>query len=577
MTKQQRIFIGILVLALASRLYKLDTYAPYIDEKFTLLTSNGICVGGRNQEDVFFSKKYFTPKEFWKYKHYADYEEAIARAEIGAHLPYNFALHAWSSVWGLSDFSQRIFSAILGFLTIILVYFFVKDVLKSPNLALVAAFLATIEPMFLALNHMIRSYSLSLFLTLSSTYLFFKLLQAKDDKKIIYLYFLYFLVTTIALLTHFLNGMVLLIQGLYVLCYVRDWNKWLKIGISAGLSIGILLLWFMYGGGQWTFQFMADKNVLHSQIAKLPANQNPLSGTVDYPTWQNLYLHLSEVISDFFLTTNGLYAKLKGTKNFIVFFVSILASIFIYQKVAEKYKYWAIYGVSLIAFLLYSTAKIDYLILSANVFMLALYVGRLQTTESKSKKRFFIFLLFFCIVPQVYLCFDAIKSGHTGSITQRYGAFAMHYSVILVAILVENLWYYANFIRVPIFSILVIQMFFVLKIDMKIFDDTSAKYTYFENPRTRNPYKIVSELIIQNYAEGDTIVYPSNNKNVYSTVLKEQKTLNISDAQYTNIYLPKNADFIQKIDVYEVDKVKIIKRDGSSMLIFDFEGTKYRY
>ena len=69
----------IIALAFMLRVYKSGTYALYLDEKYTLVISQGIVMEGANQKDVFFvpGKKYFTPKEFWKEKTFADYKMCI--------------------------------------------------------------------------------------------------------------------------------------------------------------------------------------------------------------------------------------------------------------------------------------------------------------------------------------------------------------------------------------------------------------------------------------------------------------------------------------------------------------------
>jgi hypothetical protein len=49
------------------------------------------------------------------------------------------------------------------------------------------------------------------------------------------------------------------------------------------------------------------------------------------------------------------------------------------------------------------------------------------------------------------------------------------------------------------------------------------------------------------------------------------------DAQYVNLYLPKDADYIQTIDAKEPNKVMLRKRDGKKIEIFDFKGDTFRY
>ncbi len=67
------LFIFIIVLAFALRVYKSGSYGIFLDEKYTMVISQGVVMEGANQKDVFFTpgKKYFTPprvlagKTFW--------------------------------------------------------------------------------------------------------------------------------------------------------------------------------------------------------------------------------------------------------------------------------------------------------------------------------------------------------------------------------------------------------------------------------------------------------------------------------------------------------------------------------
>jgi hypothetical protein len=49
------------------------------------------------------------------------------------------------------------------------------------------------------------------------------------------------------------------------------------------------------------------------------------------------------------------------------------------------------------------------------------------------------------------------------------------------------------------------------------------------------------------------------------------------DAQYVNLYLPKDAEFIQMIDVHEANKVILKKKNGQKVEIFDLKGDIFRY
>ena len=109
-----------------------------------------------------------------------------------------------------------------------------------------------------------------------------------------------------------------------------------------------------------------------------------------------------------------------------------------------------------------------------------------------------------------------------------------------------------------------------------IWEDNSPRYFMsFSEPRKMNPYEFSASVIQREYAKGDTVLYPS--------VFIEKRggvgmpSYSVSDAQLTNFYLPKDAEFIQRVDIQEENKIIIKKANGSEKLIFDFKGAKYRY
>jgi hypothetical protein len=184
------ILSGIIFLAFALRVYNSDKYGLFFDEKATLLITQGVVHEGANQHDVFDKKDspYFTPQEFSKPKTLADYNEAIARGDIGHSPAYYVILWIWLKIFGLSDFSLRFPSVIFSTLTVLLLYFFVKRHFRQEpetanRLALISAFIAAIEPLFIAHSHIARNYSMTFFLTLLSTHVFLIIIEKEKKRK----------------------------------------------------------------------------------------------------------------------------------------------------------------------------------------------------------------------------------------------------------------------------------------------------------------------------------------------------------------------------------------------------------
>ena len=167
------LLVLILGLAFFLRVYHSGTPGISLDEKYTMVISQGVVMGGSNQKDVFYTpgKTYFTPREFWKEKTFNDFIEANIRGDIGNSPTYYGILWVWMKLFGLSDFSARLLSVVCSTLLVGLLYVFVRRHLKSTPLALISAFLAAIEPFFVAYSQMARNYSMSFLLTLLATHL----------------------------------------------------------------------------------------------------------------------------------------------------------------------------------------------------------------------------------------------------------------------------------------------------------------------------------------------------------------------------------------------------------------------
>jgi hypothetical protein len=568
-SRQNLIFLFILCFGFLIRTYHLAHFAPFTDEKFTYLCSQGISVGGANQGEVFFEKKYFVSNEFWKTKNLNDYYEAIARCDFGTHFSYVILLKYWISIVGFDDFSIRFLSVIFSILGIWLIYLLAKNETKSNNIALIVAFLVAIEPLFIAQSRMARSYSVGIFFSVLSSYYFLKIIFESQTKTKHFI--IYALSCVICLLTHYITVWLMVAQSIFALIYLRNSKKWLHLSIVALLNGAVLYYWLFYGGGKWSFEFLADKNELHKKLANLPPDQNPLRGVVEIPTLKNLLLKTSEIISDIFILTNGVLVKMIGLKNMIVSLVTGLGIFGLYIS-QFKYKIHLIFVLQIITILIYSINKEAFFVFQNVVFLTLLGIRNLLNSNHK---RIIIYLLLTLLVPLSYLLFDAVKGGHTGNLAQRYLFISYPYCMILVAILINEATKIEDVaLKYLMIFVLVLQCFYVLKTDWKILTDTEPKYSYFAKPREQNPHRKVAKIIKKQYAEGDTLVLPSWNNGVYDKIRKAQ-SYDIMDAQLINLYFDKDSKIIERVNPNEADKVYLNHKNGEKTLIFDFGGVRY--
>ncbi|MVM41931.1 hypothetical protein GO730_36765 [Spirosoma sp. HMF3257] len=598
---------AILALALGLRLYRVGTYGIYFDEKSTLLISQAICLEGSNQKDVF-SKPYFTPAEFWKTKTINDFIEADIRGDIGNSPAYYGVLWLWLKVFGLSDASLRMPSVIFSTLIVWLLFVFVRRHLRPKQLAdeptssgaltlasvdklaLTSAAIATIEPFFVSYSHIARNYSMTFFLTLLATHLFL-LIQERirssarhsSGLSLPWLYVAYGAVFVTAVLSHYLAITVFLCHGLYALLYLRNGRVWVTLGLTAIVGLGFISLWFIYGGGTYTFYILEEQKNFYRHLAITNPRGNGF-GIILPATLPNIATRAIPVFSDLFIVTNGLSQVLGSVRNSLLALGLGLSSTLVMHRylTVSKPPVWVYAAVSLLLLAglpFYTIEPARLLVLSIAIPFVYL-IGRFVITYTDtSQKRFVVLLVLLAFVPTLFLLFTAWRSGHTYGITQRYSGFSFPYVCILVALGFYQLATLRWWFSLPVAVVLLIQTVHIIQTLGDIYADTSPKYTLFGKPRIANPYRSSALQLKQLYALGDTILYPNKKRLIFSE--KNDRTfspVSLIDAQLVNVYLPKDAQYIQRIDPNERDRIVLVKgNSGKKITIFDFQDHTYRY
>jgi uncharacterized membrane protein len=601
----------ILIIGISLRLYHLDSYSIFFDEKSTMVVSQGIVLEGANQKEAFSTRKVtipefwkappfslrppdgllfsftyqetfypraFTPAEFWAPKTLADYYEAMTRSDIGNGSFYYLLLHFWLDLFGLSDYSARMFSVVFSVFIIGLTYLFGKRFF-SINTGLIAAGIVAIEPFFIAYSHQARNYSLTFFLTLLATYLFLQIIEIKSAKrKDIWLYVGYILAAGLSVLSNFLAIVVLLVHGLYALFFLRSISGWIKMAISAVAALSGVTWWLLFAGGKYTFYSLNHQAAEYKRFAETSPGNNPFGV---YPaTLINVYNKSLPIFSDLLIFTNGMSDSLVGKRNAVI---SILVGIFLivwYRfkdriKLHEFFMPRVPYVIVLLSSLVYTSNKIQFCILSVVIFALS-FLYDIHKKADKLQRNRLTMLYMMALVPTLFLIVMAFKGGHTSSLTQRYSGFSFPYVIIVVSLLLQ---YYSRLtaeFRILIFFFLVVQFYFVGQRLQEFYEDRSVKYGYFATPRVPNPYYEAAQKIKDVYQPGDTILYPAFKLQVLSVMDRTYLPYSIQDAQLTNLYLSKSLNYIQRMDTTQVDRI-LIKRyiQNDTLEIMNLKGKRY--
>lgn len=579
------ILLLIIALAFGLRVYKAGVHGIYLDEKLTLVCTQGVVYEGSNQHDVFFTpgKTYFTPAEFWKPKTLTDYNEAIIRSDISNSPAYTAMLSAWIDAFGISDFSIRLPSVLFSTFIVILLYVLVRRYLKSEPMALLCAFLAAIEPFFIAYSHMARSYCTTIFVSLLATYLFLRILDRRaEGKQPIGLYVGYGLAFALTMLGHYLGALVFACHGLYMLLYVRDWRTYAGLAITGATAFVAILPWFIIGGGKYVFMTMAYQ----AQFYKKLADTNPFNngfGLILPATITNVFRRMELIVADLFMLSNGVTGETLGFRNLLIAMVlGVLAATLVYQsKQRSAIPSWVNVAVPLLLIAGYSVYTIHSprLLVAAALPLFVLMAYRaVRSFGQSSERRFLVLMGLLTIVPTLFIVVMAFRNGHTYGITQRYTSFSFPYAIVLSGLAIWQVLREPSYLRLVLGIVLLIQFLYVAKLLHRIYEDQAPKYTYFGRYRVSNPYARAAEQLNRLYTPGDTVLYPSPRNTPRDEVEKTHSTYSIADAQLTNLYLPHKATYIQRMDTTQTDRI-LLKRGKTGRLItvFDFEGATYRY
>lgn len=144
---------------------------------------------------------------------------------------YQLFLWAIHKVFGFGEFTGRYLSALLGIIHIPIIYILGKKIFDQ-RVGLVAAFLLTINFLYIWFSQETRSYEL---LSLLTTLSFIFYIDTQNNKK--YSFFYYALTLILLLNTHFFGFLPALAQAILILLNRKYIIKYITVAVSAIISL----------------------------------------------------------------------------------------------------------------------------------------------------------------------------------------------------------------------------------------------------------------------------------------------------------------------------------------------------
>jgi len=150
---------------------------------------------------------------------------------------YYVILELWSQLFGIDETSLRLFSALMGIIFTILLFFLAKDLFNT-KIALISSLLSSINLTIIYYSQEARVYIFLLVLATASSYLFFKALSTART-----IYWVTFVIVSIAgFYSHYFYIFFFSSQTLFLLLYLKKYSKQIKKILFSFFIIGVFFL-----------------------------------------------------------------------------------------------------------------------------------------------------------------------------------------------------------------------------------------------------------------------------------------------------------------------------------------------
>ncbi len=268
MFKTSIFIVALIVLATSIRLYHLDSKTLTVNETVTLCTANGITARSNGHFSILTElDSSFTKQDIRKLKIYGNVVEATVQ-NGGNSLVYNVLLSWWTKIFGNTNSSIRIISLIFGVLTVVLGYYFCRQLFNKQT-AIIAGLMLCVHPSLVEYGQLARAYVPATFFVLASTY---SLYQVTVSMRHIWLHIpMYVFCVCLSILCHYQTIFIFVAHILLVIFFRGHRKALIEYTIMLICSLALLAVW-MYNGGFEGTKIMAENDSLWNHHTALPSD-----------------------------------------------------------------------------------------------------------------------------------------------------------------------------------------------------------------------------------------------------------------------------------------------------------------
>ena len=233
---------------------------------------------------------------------------------------YILMLHYWSEHVSSSVAGMRALSVLFGVALVLVVFFAAWRITADKMMALCAALLCAISPMFLVHSQDCRTYALATFLTTLSTWFFFRLLKTEQPRRTDFV--IYVVAVSLSLLAHYSTCYIFMAHVVIALMERIDRRKWMMLS-GAALLVGLVLLLWLFNGGFEGLGHIAVRNEAYrDQVTKNPEINTFFNASTPRTMLQGAITQL------LWITGNGL-GPIGGRVRFSLLLIAIPAALIV--------------------------------------------------------------------------------------------------------------------------------------------------------------------------------------------------------------------------------------------------------
>jgi hypothetical protein len=263
----------------AIRMYHLNRQPLSHGEMLSLCIANGVYasdVGCLNVESHV--SESFTHQDIRDWKTLMHVHGATIH-DSGNAIAYNVMLYSWTLIFGDSPVSIRFLSLFFGMLTVILGYYFCRQ-LFNERTANIAGVLLCLHPVLIEYGQVARAFVPASFFILLATY---SLYQVTISKRHIWLHIpLYVLSLNVSLLCHYVTLYIFISHIFLVVLFYAYRKALIQYAVMTLMGFGIFSIWLAAGGWSGKKPIHIEESIWRVNHVTQSASEVEVDSAIEY-------------------------------------------------------------------------------------------------------------------------------------------------------------------------------------------------------------------------------------------------------------------------------------------------------